>query len=68
MIKPTGQLGITGSTKGSNANNKHKTFTLPHSAYQANISANYHSKTVDKLNPSDARTNAVTYPQTGLGG
>jgi hypothetical protein len=66
MIKPTGQLGITGSTKGQAK--AHKTFTLPHSAYQANVSANYHGKVIDKLNPSDARANAVSYPQTGLGG
>jgi hypothetical protein len=70
MIKPSGQLGITGTSPGSkNKAATHKTFEVePHSAFQANISANYHGKIIDKLNPSKARENAVRYPQTGLGG
>lgn len=66
MIKPTGQLGITGT---SPVKLTHKTFTLaPHSARQAKISADYHGKTIDQLNPSEARANARRFPQTGLGG
>jgi hypothetical protein len=70
MIKPTGQLGITGTSPGSkNKAATHKTFEVePHSARQAKVSANYHGKIVDTMNPSDARENAVRYPQTGLGG
>jgi hypothetical protein len=70
MIKPTGQLGITGTSPGTKTKAAtHKTFALePHSAFQANISANYHGKTIDQLNPSKARENAVRFPQTGLGG
>lgn len=64
---PTGRLGITGhSTRGQAK--EHKTFTLPHSSFQANVSKDYHERTINKLNPSEARYNAVSYPQTGLGG
>jgi len=67
MTMTTGRLGITGhSTRGQTKTEP--TFTLPHSAFQANISKNYHEKTIDKLNPSDARVNARSFPQTGLGG
>ena len=67
MIKPSGRLGITGTTEVGPT--KHQTFELPyHSSRQAKISANYHGKTIDKLNPSDALDKARRYPQTGLGG
>lgn len=64
----TGRLGITGhSTRGEAK--RHKTFEVePHSARQARISADYHGRTVDRMNPSRRRDNAVRYPQTGLGG
>lgn len=44
---------------------RHTTFTLP---YHSGFS---HARTTEyarRLNPSRARLNAVTYPQTGLGG
>ena len=68
MILPTGRLGITGhSTRGEAKS--HKTFEVePHSERQARISADYHGKIIDKMNPSRRKDNAVTYPQTGLGG
>ena len=68
MILPTGRLGITGhSTRGQART--HKTFEVePHSARQARISADYHGRTVDRMNPSTRKDNAVRYPQTGLGG
>lgn len=68
MIKTTGALGITGhSTKGQAK--EHKTFVLePHSARQAQISADYHGKVIAKMNPSTRRDNAKRFPQTGLGG
>jgi hypothetical protein len=67
MIKPTGRLGITGASKADSA--EHKTFTLPaHSERSANVSQHYHTKVLASLNPSEARENAVRYPQTGLGG
>jgi hypothetical protein len=48
---------------------KHKTFeVLPHSARQAEVSANYHGKVIDQMNPNDAMANAKRFPQTGLGG
>lgn len=48
---------------------RHKTFTVPyHSTFSADRSRLYHSRTVAELNPTRARLNAVTYPQTGLGG
>ena len=68
MILPTGRLGITGhSTRGEAK--RHKTFEIePHSRRQARISADYHGKIIDRMNPSRRRDNAVRYPQTGLGG
>lgn len=67
MIKPTGRLGITGSAEVGRT--KHQTFEVPfHSARQAKISADYHGKAIDKLNPNSAMANAKRYPQTGLGG
>ena len=67
MIKPTGRLGITGVTEVGRT--KHQTFQLPyHSERQAKVSADYHGKTIEKLNPSKALENAKRYPQTGLGG
>ena len=68
MTLPTGRLGTTGhSTRGPAS--KHKTFEVePHSARQARISAHYHGRVVDRMNPSRRRDNAVRYPQTGLGG
>ena len=68
MILPTGRLGITGhSTRGQARS--HKTFEIePHSRRQARISADYHGKIIDRMNPSRRRDNAVTYPQTGPGG
>ena len=67
MIKPTGRLGITGSVEVGPT--KNQTFQLPyHSERQSKISANYHGKTIDKLNPNDALDRARRYPQTGLGG
>ena len=64
MTLPTGRLGITGSMKGEAP--KHKTFEVePHSARQAKVSADYHGKTIEKLNPSKALENAKRYPQTG---
>lgn len=64
----TGRLGITGhSTRGEAKS--HKTFeTEPHSERQARISADYHGRTIDRMNPSKRKDNAVRYPQTGLGG
>ena len=67
MIKPTGRLGITGVTEVGKT--KHQTFQLPyHSERQSKISANYHGKTIDKLNPNSALDKARRFPQTGLGG
>jgi len=66
-VKPTGQLGITGNMRGMAK--QHKTFeTVPHSAHRAKVSADYHGRVIDKLNPSEARSNAKRFPQTGLGG
>ena len=66
MIKPTGRLGITGATPTKLT---HKTFEVePHSQRQADISADYHGKTIQKLNPTEAMENARRYPQIGLGG
>ena len=67
MIKPTGRLGITGSVEVGKT--KHQTFEVPfHSAHREQVSANYHGKTIDKLNPNRALENARRYPQRGLGG
>lgn len=67
MIKPTGQLGITGNMRGQAP--KHKTFEVePHSAHRAKVSQDYHGKVIDKLNPSEAMANAKRFPQIGLGG
>ena len=67
MIKPTGRLGITGAVSTSKL--PHKTFETPfHSEHRAKISADYHGKAIDKLNPSEALANATRYPQTGRGG
>ena len=64
MILPTGRL-----TKSDKRSETHKTFLVePHSARQARISANYHGRTIDRMNPSTRKDNAVRYPQTGLGG
>jgi hypothetical protein len=64
MILPTGRLN-----KGSKRRETHRTFEVePHSERQARISANYHGKTIDRMNPSRRKDNAVRYPQTGLGG
>ena len=44
---------------------KSKTFTLPyHSSFSYSRTTEYNRR----LNPTRARLNAVTYPQTGLGG
>ena len=65
---PTGRLGITGHGTRGEARS-HKTFEVePHSARQAQISANYHGKTVDRINPSKRKDNAVTYPSLASGG
>ena len=68
MEMTTGRLGITGhSTRGEAR--RHKTFEVePHSARQARISRDYHGKTIDRMNPSRRRDNAVRYPQIGPGG
>ena len=67
MIKPTGRLGITGSVEVGKT--RHQTFELPyHSEHRARISADYHGKSIDRLNPNKALENAKRYPQIGLGG
>lgn len=67
QVLPTGRLGITGNMKGMSP--KHKTFEVaPHSAHRAKVSADYHGKVVDKMNPSEAMANAKRFPQIGLGG
>lgn len=68
QVLTTGRLGITGhSTKGQAKT--HKTFEVPHhSARQAQISADYHGKIIDRMNPSEALANAKRFPQIGLGG
>lgn len=67
MTMTTGRLGITGRSKTGPT--KHQTFEVPfHSAHREKVSANYHGKTIDKLNPNTALANAKRYPQTGLGG
>ena len=44
---------------------RHRTFELPyHSSFSHSRTAEYHRR----LNPTQSRLNAVTYPQTGLGG
>ena len=64
MILATGRLNKTAKRRET-----HKTFEVePHSARQAEISANYHGKVVSRMNPSKRRDNARRYPQTGLGG
>ena len=68
MIMSTGGLGTRGHSLRGQART-HKTFEVePHSARQARISAHYHGKIVDQMNPSQRRDNSVRYPQTGLGG
>ena len=60
-------LSFTGSTEVGKT--KHQTFEVPfHSERQSKISADYHGKSIDKLNPNSALANAKRYPQTGLGG
>jgi hypothetical protein len=67
QVLPTGRLGITGVTEVGKT--KNQTFVLPyHSDHRSQISADYHGKTIDKLNPTDAQNKARRYPQTGLGG
>jgi len=64
QVLPTGRLN-----RPSKRKMVHKTFEVePHSARQAQISADYHGQTVDRMNPSRRRDNAVRYPQTGPGG
>lgn len=63
MQLPTGRLNKT-----SKRPDQHKTFELPHSQRQADVSAHYHGKIIDQLNPTEALENARRYPQTGLGG
>ena len=64
QVLPTNR--IKGQPK---ATMKSKTFELPyHSTFSADRSNLYHSRTVAKLNPTKSKLNAVTYPQTGLGG
>jgi len=60
LVLPTNRI------KGQpDATRRHKTFTLPyHSSFNESRSTEYHKR----LNPSKSRLNAVTYPQTGLGG
>ena len=67
QVLTTGRLGITGHS--SKAIKPHRTFEVePHSARQAQISADYHGRVVNKMNPSKRKDNSVRYPQTGLGG
>ena len=67
MILPTGRLNQ--DLPGRKRKETHKTFEVePHSERQARISADYHGKIIDRMNPSRRRDNAVTYPQTGPGG
>lgn len=64
------QVLTTGRINGAKAPQneatmKHKTFTVPyHSGFNESRSESYHKS----LNPTKSRLNAVTYPQTGLGG
>jgi len=68
QVLTTGRLGITGHSERGVAK-QHKTFEVePHSARQAEISADYHGKIVNRMNPSKRKDNARRYPQTGLGG
>lgn len=68
QVLTTSRLGITGHS-GRGVAKQHKTFEVePHSARQAEISANYHGKVINKMNPSRRKDNARRYPQTGLGG
>ena len=67
MSMTTGRLGITGTT--NTGKTRHQTFEVPfHSAHREKVSANYHGKTIDKLNPNSALDKARRFPQTGLGG
>lgn len=64
MILPMSR--IPGMNDSQNrATMKHKTFEVPyHSQFVGTRSQEYHKR----LNPTQSRKNAVTYPQTGLGG
>ena len=60
QVLPTGR--IDGQPK---ATMKHKTFEVPyHSRFVGTRNQEYHKR----LNETSSRKNAVTYPQTGLGG
>jgi len=64
QVLPTGRIDKNRAPQNE-ATMKHKTFTLPyHSSFAESRSTEYHQR----LNPTKSRQNAVTYPQTGLGG
>lgn len=71
MIEPTGRLNSkkTVLTKKPSNTSTSTVAEVPfNSAHRADISAHYHGKVIDQLNPSKALDTARRFPQTGLGG